>query len=35
MGQENGNPPDYNHSITDIEILSKLSQKINKPVTET
>ena len=33
-GQENGNLPDYNHSITDDEILSKLSQKINKPETE-
>ena len=33
--QENDNLPDYNHSITDNEILSKLSQKINKPVTET
>ena len=34
-GQENDNLLDYNHSITDIEILSKLSQEINKPVTET
>ena len=34
-GQENDNLTDYNHSITDIEILSKLSQEINKPVKET
>ena len=34
-GQENENLPDYNHSITDTKIKSKLSQEINKPVTET
>ena len=34
-GQENDNFPDFNHRITDNEILNKLSQEINKPVTET
>ena len=34
-GQENDNLPDFNHRITDNEILNKLSQEINKPVTET
>ena len=34
-GQENDNLPDYNHSVTDTGILSKLGQEINKPVTET
>ena len=34
-GQENDNLPDYNHSITDTEILRKLSQEIDKPVAET
>ena len=34
-GQENDNLPDYNHSITDNEILSKLSLEINTPITET
>ena len=34
-GQENNNFPDYNHSITDTDILNKLSQEINKPVTMT
>ena len=34
-GQENDNLPDYNHSVTDNEILSKLSEEINKPVTGT
>ena len=34
-GQENDNLPDFNHRITDNEILNTLSQEINKPVTET
>ena len=34
-GQENDNLPDFNHRITDNEILNKLSQEINKPVTGT
>ena len=34
-GQGNDNLPDYNHSITDTEILCKLSQEINKLITET
>ena len=33
-GQENDNFPDFNHRVTDNEILNKLSQEINKPVTE-